>query len=657
MKHCKNLFFVILLICLSANTNAQYIQVNDNKSAQDLVQNTLINSPCANVSNFMVSGGVFGSNNSYGYFSAGTSGFPFNDGIVLSTGQAISAVGPNANILSEDASNWIGDNDLNQALSIGNTTNATILEFDFTPLTSKVSFDYIFASEEYHDTAPCTYSDGFAFLLKIAGTTAPYQNLALVPNTTTSVKVTTVHPFIPNGCPAINENYFDAFNGFNYPTNFNGQTKIMTATANVLPGVTYHIKLVIADEQNYKYDSAIFLGGGSFKVGVDLGIDKTIANNNPLCVGDSKILDATQAGTNTYKWFANGVQIPNEFNPTYLITDNTNINEVVYSTEVTLGSGICVVTGELKIQFVPKPILNDAILINCDDNADGFSPFDLTKLDIYIKSSASNAIPLTALNVVNYFLDVNCTIPISTANNFINTSVAQQVVFAKVNNDFGCSSVAQVTLQVVNLNRNQTFIICDNDSNQDGLTNIDLDVQITTKLIPSIPSGLIVKYFKTLSDAITQIDSLPNNYTNTIANQQVIFARITNGNDCLGIITITLNIDVFNKAAFKDEIKFLCPLQTIKLEIPFGYNYVWSNGNTTNNFINTSTAGNYFVTATNANNCSVTKNFFIQPSESAVINSIDVNDFNDNLNTITVNFSGIGSYEFSLDGINFQSSN
>ncbi|MBC7641106.1 MAG: T9SS type B sorting domain-containing protein, partial [Flavobacterium sp.] len=86
-------------------------------------------------------------------------------------------------------------------------------------------------------------------------------------------------------------------------------------------------------------------------------------------------------------------------------------------------------------------------------------------------------------------------------------------------------------------------------------------------------------------------------------------------------------------------------------------NYVWSNGNTTNNFINTSTAGNYFVTATNANNCSVTKNFFVQPSESAIINSIDVNDFNDNLNTITVNFSGIGSYELSLDGINFQSSN
>ena len=36
----------------------------------------------------------------------------------------------------------------------------------------------------------------------------------------------------------------------------------MTAQADVTPGSTYHIKLAIADEGNYRYDSAIFLGGG-----------------------------------------------------------------------------------------------------------------------------------------------------------------------------------------------------------------------------------------------------------------------------------------------------------------------------------------------------------------------------------------------------------
>ena len=148
---------------------AQYIQVDDSYTAQNLVQNVLINSPCAGVSNFSVSGGNFGTGeNSYGYFSAGSSSFPFANGIVLSTGKATSAMGPNASILSEDAPGWTGDSDLENALSISSTSDATVLEFDFTPLTSQVSFDYIFASEEYHGTAPCTYSDCCAFLLKVA---------------------------------------------------------------------------------------------------------------------------------------------------------------------------------------------------------------------------------------------------------------------------------------------------------------------------------------------------------------------------------------------------------------------------------------------------------------------------------------------------------
>ncbi len=57
----------------------------------------------------------------------------------------------------------------------------------------------------------------------------------------------------------------------NHPTNFNGQTVVLTAQSDVIPSVTYHIKLVIADEGNYRYDSAIFLGGGSFNFGGSIG--------------------------------------------------------------------------------------------------------------------------------------------------------------------------------------------------------------------------------------------------------------------------------------------------------------------------------------------------------------------------------------------------
>ena len=143
MKITQKSLYFILLICFSRAINAQYIQVNDTYTAQQLVQNVLVgNSPCANVSNFTVSGDPFsGGQNSYGYFNSGTSNFPFSQGIVLSTGRAISAVGPNNFILSQGGTNWLGDSDLESALGVSNSINATVLEFDFIPITNKVSFD------------------------------------------------------------------------------------------------------------------------------------------------------------------------------------------------------------------------------------------------------------------------------------------------------------------------------------------------------------------------------------------------------------------------------------------------------------------------------------------------------------------------------------
>ena len=133
--------------CICMSSYAQYIQVDDTYSAQQLVENVLINSPCANVSNFAVSGDPFSpGEQSFGYFNAAGTGFPFNEGIVLSTSRAKRTEGPNDNLIDEGATAWLGDADLELALGIGNTFNATVLEFDFTPLTSQVSFDYIFSS-------------------------------------------------------------------------------------------------------------------------------------------------------------------------------------------------------------------------------------------------------------------------------------------------------------------------------------------------------------------------------------------------------------------------------------------------------------------------------------------------------------------------------
>ena len=648
MKNTRNPLFSLLFLCSSWALNAQYIQVDDTYTAQQLVQNVLVsNSPCAGVSNFSVSGDTFsGSQNSYGFFSNNTTVFPFSNGIVLATSRAKKAEGPNTSLIDEGSTSWAGDADLEQALGISGSINATSLEFDFTPLSSKISFDYIFASEEYHDNASCRYSDGFAFLLKEANTQDRYENLALVPNTTTPVKVTSVHPLIPgaNGCPAINEYYFDAFNGTEYPTNFNGQTIAMTAKATVIPGRTYHIKLVIADEGNYRYDSAIFLSGGSFNVSADLGENKLIATNNPLCDGETYNLNATIPGLNTYLWFKNGITT-GITTPIYTVTDTG-----VYKVEITLNGTACVATGEVTIEYSAKPVLTNAVLVQCDDNNDGVSTFDLTKVNSIITSGNSQlSVPIFYENIT----DVNS---IPNPTNYQNLTT--NTVYAKVTNQFGCAAFATVNLQTANnpIATQNPIAKCDSDANQDGYIAFNLITEVTPQILSGLPLGLVVEYYLNANDAVLQHNSLPNSYTNITINEQIIYARIVNGPDCFGITPIKLKVIVFTPANFNDETVYICDGNPKRIAVANGFSsYLWSNGSITS-FTSITTAGNYTVTASNAQGCIATKKFIAIASGVATITSVEINDFSGSENSVLINYTGIGDYEFSLDGIHYQNS-
>ncbi|MBF03905.1 MAG: hypothetical protein CMP76_11475 [Flavobacterium sp.] len=451
-------YFIIAVFLLIIQKNqAQSISVDQNSfTPQQLVEDILINSGCASVTNVTVSGGNFPSGDkSYGYFNRDGSSFPFEDGIILSTGRIYNAPGPNAYI-SDDGNGigWTGDTDLNQALNISNSINATILEFDFTPLGNRISFDYIFSSEEYHGTATCQYSDGFAFLLREVGSTN-YQNLALIPNTNIPVKVTTVHPNIPGGCGPQNEQYFDSFNDINHPTNFNGQTKTLTAQATVTPGHQYHIKLVIADEGNYRYDSAIFLKAGSFNTSVNLGEDRTIANGNPAC--ESILLDTQLNGT--HQWFLDGNEIIGETTSTLTVTQGGT-----YTVIVTIPGCSQAPTDDISIEFAPTLVqnTNDPFTeCDADDIQDGITMFDLS---LILPQIISN---LPANYELALFDSPTAIIPVPLL--YQNTVPYQQPLYAKVINIDNCydNEVYPILLEVIPFTEDysdETLGLCENNS-------------------------------------------------------------------------------------------------------------------------------------------------------------------------------------------------
>jgi gliding motility-associated-like protein len=648
MKKHEFCLLLVLIMISTQTIKAQQITIDDTFSAQQLVEDVLINSPCANVSNFSVSGWDFDNGNkSYAYFTSGTSDFPFENGVIITSGRATSAIGPNTSLQSEGPPTWNGDNDLELAINESSSINATVLEFDFLPLANKVSFEYIFSSEQYLSSPnanQCNFSDGFVFLLKEVGSQDQYQNLAVVPGTNIPVKITTVRGS-GTVCPPANESFFDAFNTTIHPTNFNGQTKVLQAEANVTPGVLYHMKLVVADQGNQLFDSAIFLGGGSFKVEIDLGEDRLVANENPVCIDDSLVLDATQSGnSNTYQWFKDGQLLDSETNPSYEVFSAGN-----YIVEVTLENGGCLATGEVLIEYASGPILSNAVLEQCAD-FNQQAVFDLT-------IAQDEVIPAgTLVQNIGYYTSFS---DAQNAQNVIanplNYTASSSTLYVRVVNNLGCATIGTLELLAnVSPVSELSFQFCDNDALQDGIRNINLLTAVTPAFTDGLEPDFSIQYFETLADAYNSTNILNTNFTNSIAFLQIIYAKeFLNGN-CLGLTAITLNIEAFSNLDISDEAVVLCKDQSITLTAPNGYHsYSWSNSEETPS-ITVNEPGFYSVEISTAFGCSITKSFQVESSELAIIEAVVTTDFLGNNNLIQVIVSGEGNYQYSLDGINYQ---
>ncbi|PHR72901.1 MAG: hypothetical protein COA67_04145 [Lutibacter sp.] len=660
MKHI--LTYIILLIpflCISQN-----IQVDSQTyTPQQLVEDVLIDSDCiGNVTVTNVVGGDFNNTDqSYGFFDATGTTFPFQSGIVLSTGRLQNTEGPNTSLSDDDAPNWIGDNDLEDILNESNTINATILEFDFTAtVTSQISFNYIFASEEYQENDPntCQYSDLFGFLIRPV-TSQQYTNIALVPNTNTPVKVTTVHPEIPGGCQAENETYFESFNGPVSPINFNGQTTILTATSNVTANETYHVKLVIADEQNFRYDSAVFLEAGSFQLATDLGANRLFSTNNPLCENETLDFDVTQTGTATYRWFRNGIQV--SANPIYTVVD-----AATYNVEIVLGNN-CISYGEVVIEFSANPVVFNTEIIECDFNQDGITFYDLFDAEDTITNSD------TALSITNFFLTendaiLNNNLSIPNPTNYENT-VPSQTVYARVEAVTGCFSIAEVQLNISNNTLNiLPFDECD-EGIVDGFTFFNLD-DVTVTFQNQIPANATVAYYETEQHAIDEVLSLPSPFENKIIDSQLVYVKITTNNGCFAIGTVLLNVletpilsdDSFEYYCinrFPNRLRLDAEVQNSSTQ---GYTYNWI-FNTTITSVNTSfndinESGVYTVIVTAPNGCATSRIITVTDSNIATIQNITIEGVAYN-NTITIEVTGEGVYEYALDNINgdYQESN
>jgi gliding motility-associated-like protein len=220
---------------------------------QQLVEDVLVGQG-VEVSNFSFSGNA----EARAYFNGSTSNIGLSEGIILSTGRASDAPGPNGTPLSDYGTEFGGNGDGTLTNISGSPTfDAAILEFDFVPSSDTVQFKYVFASNEYMLYVGASVNDVFAFLISGPGIIGE-QNVALIPGTTTPVTIDNVNANINS------QYYIDNENPPGATVEYNGFTQPFTAMAILQPCQPYHIRLAIADGGDEQFDSAVFLEAGSF---------------------------------------------------------------------------------------------------------------------------------------------------------------------------------------------------------------------------------------------------------------------------------------------------------------------------------------------------------------------------------------------------------
>jgi gliding motility-associated-like protein len=296
MMKSLRVYLVVAFALFNTLSFAQPITVSTVQTPQQLVDNVLLGFGVTAL-NVTINGNPLLANTpqgNVGFFTNSNPAFPIDSGLILTTGNAIGAIGPNSSTSftnnNPPTASVSTDPHLND-IAAGSVTNGVVLEFDFIPQGDSVIFNYMFGSDEYPEFSPSTFNDAFGLFLWGPGIAGPYVQ-AGYPNG--GINIAT----IPGGIPVTINNVGDASNTNYYVFNeaastltygdaiqYDGTTVKLTAASAVQCNQLYHIKLAISNVGDQSYDSGVFLEAGSFSsAAVDVAV-ATVSGDTTIVEG------------------------------------------------------------------------------------------------------------------------------------------------------------------------------------------------------------------------------------------------------------------------------------------------------------------------------------------------------------------------------------
>ena len=668
------------------SANAQITINNTLYTTNQLVNGVLVPTGSGTVVSNVAYQGVYNVSNKYqvGYFTTATTTLVqmgFTSGVVLSTGNTSDiplTLGSDPRAAAQMSTGYTSTcangeirqtgtcpvyiNDVDVLAGAYNYFNASILEFDFVPVTNFAQFRYIFGSEEYEDNSgvinyQCSsYNDKFGFLISGPGITGGQgytndaKNIARLANGS-EVSINSVNNGVVGSsggapsaakCQAANSGWVQNVSTAEYlgsidGTELNGNTRILTAQQNGLtPGQTYHIKLIVTDVSDGAYDAVVYLEAGSF-------ITSSTANagaNQSLC-SNSTTLNASAPTSGNWSVVSGNASFANASSPSSSVT-GLSIGANVLKWSNGTDSATVTVTVNTPPNITPSSTLTLTCattpgIISASSNAAG-ATYNWSGAGILFGGNTStptvNLAGTYSVTVTNP--STGCS---ATSSVLVNENTTAPNVSLASSGSLTCTT-SSVIITASSTTNGATYN-WGSGSNSSTLTVSSTGTYSTTVTDPG--NGCTASASLTVTSNggavnFTHIDSnttcgsnngsisvtvtagnSPYTYNWSNGNNSPTISNLTAGtysltisdqSGCSATTTISISSSAINNVTVSADTSIACSGDSTKVCATSGFSsYQWNNGATTACFY-AKLAGNYYVTATDANNCTAASNHF-----------------------------------------------
>ena len=298
--------------------------------------------------------------------------------------------------------------------------------------------------------------------------------------------------------------------------------------------------------------------------------------SQPICINNTPVTLTTAfingTGTPTYQWYSNTI---NSYTGGTIISGATTLSytpitsvvgTIYYYCIATYANGNCgtVSTNIAEVIVNPLPVINDITIVQCDDDLDAITAFNLTVNNNQISADAAN-------ETFTYYTSLTGAIAnptfdqITTPLAFTNTTPSLMYIWTRVTTVNGCYRVAKITLRVAAPNIPSTYnitmpAVCDdfldingnnnaNNNDRDGVATFDFSsTEPTIRGLLPTSGNYFIKYYRNRADALAQQNEITNltNYRNIgYPSTQNIWVRVDSDltNACYGLGPwVTLNV-------------------------------------------------------------------------------------------------------------------